>query len=133
MGKLYAIEDHPTNRHIALHTIAVTKADEFGNFDLMAVRVGPGNWTHSNQFSYMVECRSKCSYPNIPCIDGHIDSDKILQDPKNIRLSEYIDGGMIWYVFPSWVEEAYEWMPKLFQSASNQEQQVQEGTGFSDV
>ena len=51
----------------------------------------------------------------------------------NIRLSEYINEGMVWYVFPSWVEEAYERMPELFQSAGNQEQQVQEGSGFSDV
>ena len=133
MGKLYAFEDHPINRHIAKHTVAVTMSDAFGDFDLTEVRVGPGNWTHSNMFSRMVECRSKCSDPSIPCIDGHIDSSKILQDPRNIRLSEYIDGGVIWYVFPSWVEEAYEWMPELFQSAGNQEQQVQEGSGFSDV
>ena len=132
MGKLYAFEDHPIKRHIAKHTVAVTKGDEFGTYDVMTVRVGPGNWTHSNQFSYMVECRSKCSDPNIPCIEGHIDSDKILQDPMNIRLSEYINEGMIWNVSPSWVGEAYEWMPKLFQSAGNQEQQVQEGSGFSD-
>ena len=108
-------------------------SDEFGDFDLMEVRVGPGNWTHSNQFCLMVACRSKCSDPNIPCIDGHIDSDKILNDPMNIRLSEYLNDGMVWIVFPYWVEELYEWMPELFQSASNQEQQVQEGSGFSDV
>ena len=112
MGKLYAFEDHPINRHIAKHTVAVTMSDEFGDFDLMEVRVGPGNWTHSNQFAFQVECRSKCSGPNIPCIEGHIDSDKILKDPMNIRLSEYINDGMIWWVFPYWVEEVYEWMPE---------------------
>ena len=133
MGKLYAFEDHPINRHIAKHTVAVTMSDEFGDFDLMEVRVGPGNWTHSAMFCRMVECRSKCSDANIPCIEGRIDSDKILNDPMNIRLSEYINDGMVWLVFPYWVEELYEWMPELFQSASNQEQQVQEGSGFSDV
>ena len=133
MGKLYAFEDHPINRHIAKHTVAVTMSDEFGDFDLMEVRVGPGNWTHSNQFAFQVERRTKCSDPNIPCIDGHIDSDKILSDPRNIRLSQYINEGMVWLVFPHWVEDVYPWMPKLFQSAGNQEMQVQEGTGFSDA
>ena len=113
MGKLYAFEDHPINRHIAKHTVAVTMSDEYGDFDLMEVRVGPGNWKHSNLFARMVECRSKCTDPNIPCIDGQIDSGKILQDPRNIRLSEYIDTGVIWNVFPYWVEEAYPWMPKF--------------------
>ena len=133
MGTLYAFEDHPTKRHIALHTVEATKSDEFGNYDLMAVRVGPGNCTHTNQFAYQVECRSKCSDPKIPCIDGRIDSDKILSDPRNIRLSQYIKEGVIWHVFPHWVEDVYPWMPELFQSAGNQEMQVQEGTGFSDV
>ena len=73
MGTLYAFEDHPTKRHIALYTVAATKADEFGNYDLMSVRVGPGNCTHTNQFAFQVECRSKCSDPKIPCIDGRID------------------------------------------------------------
>ena len=82
----------------------------------------------------MVECRSKCSADTgLPGIDGRIDSDKILNGPMNIRLSEYINDGMVWLVFPRWVEEVYEWMPELFQSASNQEQQVQEGSGFGDV
>ena len=133
MGTLYAFEDHPTKRHIALHTVEATRSDEFGNYDLMAVRVGPANCTHTNQFAYQVECRSKCSGPKIPCIDGRIDSDKILSDPRNIRLSQYIKEGVIWLVFPHWVEDVYPWMPELFQSASNQEMQVQEGTGFSDV
>ena len=134
MGKLYAFEDHPVKRHIAKHTVSITKSDEWGDFDIMEVRAGPGNWTHSAQFCRMVECRSKCSADSgLPCIDGRIDSDKILNGPMNIRLSEYLRDGMHWLVFPHWVEEVYEWMPELFQSASNQEQQVQEGSGFSDV
>jgi hypothetical protein len=133
MGKLYAFEDHPTHRHIAKHTVDVTKSDEFGDYDEIEWMVGPGNWSHSNQFARQVGCRSKCSDPTIPTIDGRIDTDKILNDPMNIRLSEYLNDGVIWWVFPYWVEEVYEWMPELFQSASNQEQQVQEGSGFSDV
>ena len=35
MGKLYAFEDHPVKRHIAKHTVSITKSDEWGNFDLM--------------------------------------------------------------------------------------------------
>ena len=133
IGTLYAFEDHPTRQHIAKHTIGVTNTDEFGTFDLATLKVGPANWTHSNQFVNMVKCGTKCSDPDIPCIDGRIDSDAILKDPRNVRLSDYIKEGMYYRVFPYWVEDAYDWLPELFQSASNQEQQVQEGTGFSNV
>ena len=133
MGKLYAFEDHPTYRLIAKHTMDVTKSDEFYDYDENEWIVGPTNWTHSNQFALMVGKRAKCSDPNVPTIDGHIDTDKILNDPMNIRLSEYLNDGVVALVFPFWVEVTYEWMPELFQSASNQEQQVQEGSGFSDV
>ena len=109
----------------------VTKSDEFADYDENEWIVGPTNWTHSNQFVLMVAKRAKCSDPNVPTIDGHIDSDKILNDPTNSRLSEYLNEGVTATVFPYWVEETYEWMPELFQSASNQEQQVQEGSGFS--
>ena len=95
MRALYAFEDHPTKRHIAKHTIEVTNTDEFGTYDAMEMRVGPANWTHCNQFVNMVVARPKCSDPGIPCIDGRIDS-------------EYINDGMYWRVFPSWVEEAYD-------------------------
>ena len=131
IGKLYAFEDHPTHRHIAKHTMDVTQSDEFADYDENEWIVGPTNWTHSNQFVLMVAKRAKCSDPNVPTIDGHIDSDKILNDPTNSRLSEYLNEGVTATVFPYWVEETYEWMPELFQSASNQEQQVQEGSGFS--
>ena len=49
IGVPYAFEDHPTKRHIAYHTIDVTKGAEFGNYDLMTIKVGAGNWTHCNQ------------------------------------------------------------------------------------
>ena len=130
-GTLYAFEDHPVKQHIAKHTIAATNTDEFGTFNLTTVKVGPGNWTHSNQFSNMVKERTKCSDDDIPCIDGRINSDVILKDTKNVGLSEYIAEGVIYIVFPHWVEESYPWLSDCFQSASNQEQQVQEGTGCS--
>ena len=81
----------------------------------------------------MIVGRSKCSDPGIPCKDGRTDSDATLADPMNVRLSEYIKVGMVYRVFPYWVEYAYEWMPDCFQSAANQQQQVQEGMGFSNV
>ena len=132
MGQLYAFEDHPTHRYIAKHTMDVTEPEEFGDFDENEWIVGPTNWSHSNQFALMVLKGAKCSDPNVPCIDGHIDSAKILNDPTNSRLSEYLNDGVTAMVFPYWVETTYDWMPELFQSASNQEQQVQEGSGFSD-
>ena len=128
-GTLYAFEDHPIHQHIAKHTIEATSTDEFGTYALHTVKVGPGNWTHSNQFCYMVKEGTKCSDDDIPCIDGRINSESILADPKNVGLSKYNAEGMIYRVFPYWVEEAYTWLSDCFQSASNQEMQVQEGTG----
>ena len=106
-GILYAFEDHPVNQHIAKHTIAATSTDEFGTYTLHTVKVGPGGWTHSNQFCYMVKSGAKCSDADIPCIDGRINTDAILKDPKNVGLSKYNAEGMIYRVFPYWVEEAY--------------------------
>ena len=133
IGIPYAFEDHPTKRHIGHHTIDNTKGAEFGNFQLMTIKVGAANWTHSNQFCLMVEEGTVCSDPNIPCIDGRIDTQKILGEKANVRMRQYIDEGMYWNVFPSWVEETYPWMPSLFATAANQEQQVQEGESWEEV
>ena len=40
---------------------------------------------------------------------------------------------MTFTVFPYWVEEAYPQIPRIFQSAANQEQQVQEGETWQQV
>ena len=130
-GKVWAFEDHPIKKHIEKHTLAVTSADKrFGSYQPGDVKVGPANWTHSNQFVCMVMDRTPCDYSGLPCRDGHIDSDAITQDPKNVRLAEYIAQGMNVFVFPHWVEEQYPAIPRIFQSACNQEQQVQEGVGL---
>ena len=51
IGKLWAFEDHPVKKHIAAHTIASTAHDaRFAKFSPNDVKVGLGNWTHSNQF-----------------------------------------------------------------------------------
>jgi hypothetical protein len=129
-GIIYAFEDHPVTQHIAKHTIAATSTDEFGTYTLHTVKVAPGGWTHSNQFCYMVKSGAKCSDDDLPCIDGRINTDAILKDPKNIGLAKYNAEGMIYRVFPYWVLEAYPiWLSDCFQSASNQAMQVQEGTG----
>ena len=133
IGRPYAFEDHPKNRHIAKNTLDVTSSAEFGNFEEEAIRVGAANWTHSNQFCLMVEEGTVCSDPNIPCIDGRIDTQKILGEKANVRMRQYIAEGMIWFVFPSWIEETYPWMPSLFATAANQEQQVQEGESWDEV
>ena len=65
IGTLYAFEDHPLEQHIAKHTIAVTNADEFGTFDLTTVKVGPANWTHSNQFNNMVNLKYQTQWKNV--------------------------------------------------------------------
>ena len=52
IGAPYAFEDHPKRRHIAKHTMDLTKGAEFGTFDEKAIKVGSANWTHCNQFVY---------------------------------------------------------------------------------
>jgi len=130
IGTLWAFEDHPIKRRIAKHTVATTMGDEFGNFEIELVKVGQANWTHCNQFVNQVVCRAVCSDPEIPCTDGRIDTEAIFKDPSNVLLKDYAKQGMYHTVFPSWVEEAYPWMPDLFQTACNQEQQVQEGESY---
>ena len=133
-GKVWAFEDHPQRKHIERHTLSVTNADpRFGKFQPGDVKVGPANWTHSNQFVCMVIDRTPCDHPDLPCRDGHIDSDALTSDPKNARLAEYIAQGMMVTVFPYWVEEQYPSIPTIFQSACNQEQQVQQGENWSQL
>ena len=48
-------------------------------------------------------------------------------------MSEYINEGMYWNTFPSWVEESYPFMPAVFQTAENQVFQIQEGESFLQV
>jgi hypothetical protein len=128
IGKVWGFEDHPTKQHIAKHTMKVTTQDpKFASFDAGEIKVGPANWTHSNQFVCMVIDRAMCDHPEIPTLDGRIDKDMVLNDPKNTRMKEYVKDGMVVNVFPYWVEETYPCIPKIFQSACNQEQQVQEG------
>ena len=128
------MEDNPHTRHIEKHTLSITSSDSaFGSYEAGVVRVGPLNWTHSNQFVAMVMDRTPCDYAALPLRDGKLDSDTILQDPKNKRLKEYIDSGMVCTVFPYWIEESYPLIPRIFQSAANQEQQVQEGECWQQV
>ena len=134
IGKVWCVEDPPRSRHIEKHTLNVTSSDSaFGSYEAGTVRVGPLNWTHSNQFVAMVMDRTPCDYAALPLRDGKLDSDTILQDPKNKILKEYIDSGMVCTVFPYWIEESYPLIPRIFQSAANQEQQVQEGESWQQV
>ena len=131
IGRRWAFEDNPKTKHIEQHTLEVTSGDNrFATFVKGEVKVGPANWTHSNQFVCMVVDETVCDYRGLPCTDGRIDSGHIRKDPRNKRLDDYIKNGMIFDVFPSWVEEAYPTIPIIFQSACNQEQQVQEGEGW---
>ena len=133
IGTPYAFEDHPKKRHIAQHTVLMTERPEFAKYDPDKIKVGSANWTHCNQFCGMVEQGTVCSDPGIPTIDGRIDTHKILSAPGNIRMSEYINRGMNWKVFPYWVAEKYPFMPALFATAGNQEQQVGQGEGCVEV
>ena len=93
-GKVWCAEDNPKTRAIEKLTLKVTNSDEgFGKHEPGQVKVGPLNWTHSNAFVNMVVDRAPCHHPSLPVRDGKLDSDSILQDPRNARLKEYIEGG----------------------------------------
>jgi hypothetical protein len=129
-GTLWAMEDNPTTRKIARHTDAVLSRDNGFAPCTSEVKVGPLNWTHSNQFVRMVEHCAQCNSPDIPVKDGRIDKLAIMADDKNKKMFSYIKEGMVFKVFPYWVEEQYPDVATIFQAACNQEQQVQEGLRF---
>lgn len=127
IGKLWAMEDNPKTQHIKMNTLATTCQDGFGKCG-PDVKVGPMNWTHSNQFVCAVideaTCDPNCGLPVTS--EGRIDKLRIMNDPKQIRLAEYAKNGMIYNVIPHWIEDLYPTVPKVFQAACNQEQQVQD-------
>jgi hypothetical protein len=133
IGKLWAFEDHPVTRHIQKHTLKVTSGDPLFATMNEDVKVGPANWTHSNHFVCMVVDQTLCTHRDIPIVDGRIDKAAIFKDPKNCRMVEFAEQGQTFHVFPYWVEEMYPLLPKVFQSACNQEQQVQEGEGWQQL
>ena len=133
VGTLWAMEDNPTTRRIARHTEKVLSRDKgFAPYS-PDVKIGPLNWTHSNQFVRMVEHAALCQSPDLPIKDGRIDKLAIMADDKNSKLFTYIKEGMEFKVFPYWVEEQYPDVSNIFQAACNQEQQVQEGFRFSII
>ena len=127
------MEDNPTTRKIARHTDVVLSRDKGFAPCTSEVKVGPLNWTHSNQFVRMVQHCAQCNSPDIPVKDGRIDKLAIMADDKNKKLFSYIKEGMVFKVFPYWVEEQYPDVSNIFQAACNQEQQVQEGLRFSII
>jgi hypothetical protein len=128
IGTLWAVEDNPRTQAIAMHTASVLKSSpEWAPAANDHVKVGPLNWTHSNQFVRMVAHARPCSDSDIPTIEGHIDKGAIHSDHKQAKLFEYATTGMVFNVLPYWVEEQYPSVVNIFQSACNQEQQVQEG------
>lgn len=133
IGTLWAMEDNPTTKTIARHTDAVLSRDNCFAPCTSEVKVGPLNWTHSNQFVRMVDYGVPCNSTEIPVKDGRIDKLAIMADDKNKKLFSYIKEGMVFKVLPYWVEEQYPDVPSIFQAACNQEQQVQEGLRFSII
>lgn len=133
IGNLWAMEDNPTTRKIARHTDHVLSQDNGFAPGTSEVKIGPLNWTHSNQFVRMVEHCAQCNSPDIPVKDGRIDKLAIMADDKNKKLFSYIKEGMVFKVFPDWVEEQYPDVANIFQAACNQEQQVQERLRFSII
>jgi hypothetical protein len=127
MGTLWAVEDNPSTAAIAHHTSRILQSAIEWAPPGDPVKVGPLNWTHSNQFVRMVDHARPCSDADLPTIEGHIDKGAIQGDPKQAKLFQYATDGMVFNVLPYWVEEQYPSVVNIFQSACNQEQQVQEG------
>ena len=131
-GKMWLFEDNPKTRTFDNHTRAVTSADErFAQFLPGQVRVGPANWTHTNQFMCMIADERPCDDPTIACRNGCIQREHITSnDPK---IKSYIEKGMKCQVFPYWVLEEYPAVGHIFQVACNQEQQVQQGETWKQI
>jgi hypothetical protein len=130
IGQLWASEDNPSTKHIERHTKDILMSNEEFAPPVGIVKVGPLNWTHSNQFCRMVDQRRPCSTPGIPVDrDNRRDKAAIQSDTKQSKLFAYLTQGMEFKVLPYWVEEQYPAVVKIFSVAANQEQQVQEGRG----
>ena len=67
---------------------------------------------------------------DLPCENGRLNFQRA-SGGKN--MANAMKEGMTWHVFPYWVEEAYPAIPLIFQSACNQEGQVQEGEGWPQM
>lgn len=81
------MEVNPRTRHIEKHTLNPTSSDpSFGFYEAGQVRGVPLNWTRSKQVAAMGIDRAPCDYAALPSPDVRLDSDTILQDPKNKRL-----------------------------------------------
>lgn len=128
IGTPWAVEDDPATQAIAKHTAGVLKSSPEWAPAGEPVKVGPLNWTHSNQFVRMVMYARPCTDTDIPIIEGNIDKGSIQSDTKQKKLFDYATEGMVFNVLPYWVERLYPSVVKIFQSACNQEQQVQEGS-----
>ena len=132
IGDLWASEDNPSTRAIELHTRDILMSNEEFAPPVGMVKVGPLNWTHSNQFCRMVDQKRPCSTPGLPVDrDSRLDKAAIQSDTKQSKLFAYLSQGMEFKVLPYWVEEQYPAVVKIFSVAANQEQQVQEGSGLN--
>ena len=129
-GTLWASEENPTTNHITYHTDNTLKSNEEFAPLVGMIKVGPLNWTHSNQFCRMIDHRRPCSLPGLPVDrDNRIDRAVIESDPKQAKLFKYLREGTEFNVLPYWIEEQYPTVVKIFSVAANQQQQVQEGRG----
>ena len=101
-GKVWCFEDHPVKKEIEKYTMGVTSADpRFAQFKKGQIRVGPANWTHTNQFMCMIEDEAKCSLTTVPTRNGRLNKQEIMaRDPK---IKSYLSEGMDVSVFPFWV------------------------------
>ena len=132
IGDLWASEDNPSTRAIEMHTRDILMSNEEFAPPVGMVKVGPLNWTHSNQFCRMVDHKRPCSTPGLPVDrDNRLDKAAIQSDIKQSKLFAYLTQGMEFKVLPYWVEEQYPAVVKIFSVAANQEQQVQEGSGLN--
>ena len=107
IGELWAFEEHPVTGAIGKHTNEILASDPGFAPPCETIKVGPANWTHTNQFVRMVQHCAPCSDPDIPTKDGKIDKATIMADPKNAKMFSYINEGMLFNVIPYWVEEQY--------------------------
>ena len=61
IGDLWSFEENPVTQAITKHTHSVLASDKGFAPPCEVIKVGPGNWTHSNQFVRMVQHCATCS------------------------------------------------------------------------
>lgn len=122
-----AMEDHPIHKHIAHNTVKCTvNCRGAAQYKLEEVKIGPLGATHCNHFLAMVHDEVPCNETGIS-EDGKVSKKLCHKDSGILRASTV---GVEWLVFRHAIEEAFDVIPTIIQSALNAVSQMAEGESW---